>query len=361
MDNIIKDTKIIKVDRCNPQKEKIREAARYLIQGEVVAFPTETVYGLGANALDPKAVKKIFAAKGRPADNPLIVHISEPEAIKYLAGRFPDSTWPLIKQFWPGPLTIILPKKEIVPMEVTAGLDTVALRMPAHPVALELIREAGFPVAAPSANLSGRPSPTAAEHVIRDLAGKIPVILDGGQTEVGLESTVIDLTGRVPVILRPGGVTYEELKSILGEVDIDPGLLPEKYVPRSPGMKYTHYSPRATVILVGGSIEKIRQVVQAIAEREIARGKRVGIMATEQTLHCYSAGEIISVGDRDNPSTIASNLFAVIREFDDRGVDVIVAEGIDEKGIGLAVMNRLKKASGFNIVDADAYLESGDR
>lgn len=246
-------------------------------------------------------------------------------------------------------------------MEVTAGLDTVALRMPAHPVALELIREAGFPVAAPSANLSGRPSPTAAEHVIRDLAGKIPVILDGGQTEVGLESTVIDLTGRVPVILRPGGVTYEELKSILGEVDIDPGLLPEKYVPRSPGMKYTHYSPRATVILVGGSIEKIRQVVQAIAEREIARGKRVGIMATEQTLHCYSAGEIISVGDRDNPSTIASNLFAVIREFDDRGVDVIVAEGIDEKGIGLAVMNRLKKASGFNIVDADAYLESGER
>jgi len=165
----------------------------------------------------------------------------------------------------------------------------------------------------------------------------------------------------VPVILRPGGVTYEELKSILGEVDIDPGLLPEKYVPRAPGMKYTHYSPRAAVILVGGSIEKIRQVVQAIAKREIARGKRVGIMATEQTLHCYSAGEIISVGDRDNPSTIASNLFAVIREFDDRGVDVIVAEGIDEKGIGLAVMNRLKKASGFNIVDADAYLESGER
>lgn len=357
MYKIINSTKIITVDVNEPEKEKIREAAKYIREGDVVAFPTETVYGLGADALSPEAVKKIFIAKGRPQDNPLIVHIARKDEIERIAKGITYEVKALMETFWPGPLTLILEKKDLIPKEITAGLNTVGIRMPSHPAALQLILESGFPIAAPSANISGRPSPTTAQHVIKDLAGKIPVILDGGPTQVGLESTVLDMTSGTPVILRPGGVTYEQLCGVLKNVEIDNGLLSDGFAPKSPGMKYTHYSPKAEVILVIGSTEKVIESVKKIAEREINLGRKIGIMATLETMDKYSIGDVLDIGSREDPSTIAANLFAALREFDIRGVDLIIAEGIDEKGIGLAVMNRIKKASGFNIIYAEENLK----
>ncbi len=357
MYKIINSTKIITVDVNEPEKENIREAAKYIREGDVVAFPTETVYGLGADALSPEAVKKIFIAKGRPQDNPLIVHIARKDEIERIAKGITYEVKALMETFWPGPLTLILEKKDLIPKEITAGLNTVGIRMPSHPAALQLILESGVPIAAPSANISGRPSPTTAQHVIKDLAGKIPVILDGGPTQVGLESTVLDMTSGTPVILRPGGVTYEQLCGVLKNVEIDNGLLSDGFAPKSPGMKYTHYSPKAEVILVIGSTEKVIESVKKIAEREINLGRKIGIMATLETMDKYSIGDVLDIGSREDPSTIAANLFAALREFDIRGVDLIIAEGIDEKGIGLAVMNRIKKASGFNIIYAEENLK----
>ncbi|HHU69830.1 MAG TPA: threonylcarbamoyl-AMP synthase [Thermoanaerobacterales bacterium] len=355
MYKIINGTKVITVDANEPETEKVREAAKYIREGDVVAFPTETVYGLGADALSPDAVKKIFIAKGRPQDNPLIVHIAIKDEIERIANGITSDVEALMERFWPGPLTLILEKKDLIPNEITAGLNTVGIRMPSHPVAQKLILESGVPIAAPSANISGRPSPTTALHVIKDLAGKIPIILDGGPTEVGLESTVLDMTSESPVILRPGGVTYEQLCSVLKRVEIDSGLLSDGFVPKSPGMKYTHYSPKAEVILVIGSTEKVKETVRRIAGKETNLGRRVGIMATSETMNAYSIGDILDIGSREDPSTIAANLFSALREFDNRGVDLIIAEGIEEKGIGLAVMNRIKKASGFNIIYADEH------
>lgn len=373
-------TRLVRIDPLQPEKKLIDEAAAVLREGGTVAFPTETVYGLGANALDPAAVRGIFAAKGRPSDNPLIAHLASRKTLEELVGEVPPPVEErlnlLIDRFWPGPLTLILPRKPVVPDVVTGGLETVAVRMPDHPVALALIAAAGVPVAAPSANTSGRPSPTTADHVAADLDGKVDMIIDGGPTGVGVESTVLDLTTQVPTLLRPGGVTYEELKALLGGVDLDQGLLSRAHNdhkdeghsrPRSPGMKYTHYAPRARVILVEGpDVEAITRTVAGVAQKLVGAGQRVGIMATYESEAFYRrrfAGEragiapepvIRSAGTRRDSGTIAATLFKLLREFDTSGVDVIIAEGIPATGLGFAVMNRLRKAAS-EIVEATSF------
>ncbi|MCG0275762.1 MAG: threonylcarbamoyl-AMP synthase [Thermosediminibacteraceae bacterium] len=342
-------TKLIKVNPENPDPESIKFAAGIIKAGGLVAFPTETVYGLGANALDEEAAFKIYRAKNRPQDNPLIVHICRYEELGKLVNKVPSNAQKLMKRFWPGPLTLVLEKSEVVPYSTTGGLDTVAVRMPKHPVALSLIKESGVPIAAPSANISGRPSPTNAQDVYEDLAGRVDLILDGGHCQVGVESTVLDLTGEVPVILRPGGVTREELEEVLGRVELDPGLA-EGQKPKSPGQKYRHYSPKARVLVVEGPIEAQVKKISELAEKLTVQGKKVGIMATAQTRGFYNTGYVLSVGDRNAPLTISSNLFSVLRKFDRMGVEEIIAEGIPETGLGLAVMNRLRKAAGYNII-----------
>jgi len=342
-------TEISTVDKNQPEKDKIKRAAEIIRNGGLVAFPTETVYGLGGNALDEDAAKKIYAAKGRPQDNPLIVHIYDISQLNELVKEIPERAKLLMDKFWPGPLTIIFNKKKIVPFGTTGGLDTVAIRMPSHPVALELIKEAKVPIAAPSANISGRPSPVSADDVAEDLAGRIEMILDGGKASVGVESTVLDLSEKVPIILRPGGVTREQLKEVLGRVDLDSGLAPGER-PRSPGQKYRHYAPKARMTLVEGFIDNQVKTISEMAAKLEAQGLKVGIMATAQTRHLYNKGHIISAGDRTAPLTISSNIFSVLRKFDRIEVDQILAEGISKDGIGLAVMNRLYKAAGFNVL-----------
>lgn len=349
------NTEIIRIDLQNIDIARIRYAAQVLKSGGLVAFPTETVYGLGANALNEKAVGNIFKAKGRPSDNPLIVHVSDRNEVNALVSDMPSNADKLMDKFWPGPLTIIMNKSEAVPYAVTAGIETVAVRMPSHPVALSLIHEAGVPVAAPSANSSGKPSPTSAEHVIDDLSGKVDVIIDAGYASVGLESTVIDLTSEKPVILRPGGVTYEQLESVLGSVYIDPAIMEkpsENLKPKSPGMKYTHYSPKAEVIVIEGRPEDIVRKIVSMKRAYESRGISVGILATDQTFKQYEKGPVISAGDRNKPETIANSLFAMLREFDSIGVGVILAEAVDTNGIGLAIMNRMNKAAGYHIIKA---------
>ncbi|MCX7748881.1 MAG: L-threonylcarbamoyladenylate synthase [Clostridia bacterium] len=349
-------TEIIQLDENKIEMDKLRYAAEILRGGGLVAFPTETVYGLGANALDEKAVEKIFEAKGRPSDNPLIVHISGMDALEELVNEVPSVMRPLVKTFWPGPLTVVLRKSGIVPRVITAGLNTVAVRMPEHPVALQLIRESGVPVAAPSANTSGKPSPTMAKHVIEDLSGKVDVIIDAGISKVGLESTVLDLTVDPPMILRPGGISLHELSKAIGEVVLDPALMKSgaaDVVPKAPGMKYTHYSPKADVIIVEGELSKIVKTISKMAEESRKQGKKVGILATEQTKELYSLNHILCVGNRDEPQTIAANLFNLLREFDRLKVDVVFAEAVDRSNIGFAIMNRLTKAAGYNIIKVE--------
>lgn len=346
-------TEIIKLDVNKPDWVRLDYAAEVLGNGGLVAFPTETVYGLGANALDEKAVSGIFKAKGRPSDNPLIVHISAVNELDKLVSGISKRGCMLMEEFWPGPLTLVMPKSDAVHGIVTAGLNTVAVRMPSHPIALALIKKAGIPVAAPSANSSGRPSPTCAEHVIDDLSGKVDVIIDGGRVEVGLESTVLDIISEPPVILRPGGVTLEQLRQLLGAVGTDPSLLTGvagNVIPRSPGMKYRHYAPRARVIVIEGHLDKVVEEIIRLSVKYEEEGVRTGILATDETRERYRTGEIVSLGSRNNPGTIASNLFHSLRYFDDRDTEVILAEAVEGEGMGLAIMNRLNKASGYNIV-----------
>ncbi len=348
-------TKLIKIDSENIDLQKLEEAADALRKGEIVAIPTETVYGLGADALNPGAVEKIFKAKGRPSDNPLIVHIADREWVERLTRSIPEKALVLMDKLWPGPLTLVMRKSSIIPGIITAGLDTVAIRMPEHPVARELIRLAGVPVAAPSANVSGRPSTTTAQHVIDDLEGKIQMVVDAGSSSVGLESTVLDVTVEPPVLLRPGGITPGQLEELIGPIEIDSTILGKtslENTPKAPGMKYTHYSPDAQVVIIRGSDMKkqVEKILQLAKEHREA-GRSVGICSTDQTAKSYSDFLALSMGDRSRPETIAARLFALLREFDGRGVDVIIAEAVEEHEVGLAIMNRLIKAAGYDIIE----------
>lgn len=318
-----------------------------------MAFPTETVYGLGANGLDPKAVAGIFRVKGRPQDNPLILHVARKETVYRMAAGVPEVAQRLMDAFWPGPLTIILPRGPEVLPEISAGLDSVALRMPAHPVALALIEETGAPVAAPSANLSGRPSPTTAGHVMEDLGDYIDVILDGGTAGIGVESTVLDLTKQVPVILRPGGITPEELAQVLDELQLDPAVLgnpSSELKPSSPGMKYRHYAPKAQLFLLEGEQQKVTEKLQELIALCRTEGRKAGILAYEETAGNYNFAEVVVAGKRREPAEVAARLYSALRRFDELDVDVIFAEALEPKGLGLAVMNRLRRAAGGMII-----------
>ena len=347
-------TKVIKIkDKTRPEDGELLEAAEILRSGGLVAFPTETVYGLGANALDEAAAKKIYAAKGRPSDNPLIAHISSMEELPALVREIPEAGRKLAEKYWPGPLTMIFPKKDVVPYGTTGGLDTVAVRMPSDPVANRLIKLAGIPVAAPSANTSGRPSPTRAEHVIEDMDGKIEMILDGGQVGIGVESTIVDVSGPVPTLLRPGAVTLEMLRETLGQVEVDPAILgPVKgdVKPKAPGMKYRHYAPKADMVLVEGAMEDVVDYINREAAKAMGAGTRVGIICTRESRDLYPQGLLEVIGSRSQEETVAHNLFAVLRDFDDRQVDCIFSESFSEDQLGQAIMNRLCKAAGYHIV-----------
>ncbi|WP_223701036.1 L-threonylcarbamoyladenylate synthase [Sutcliffiella deserti] len=335
-------------DSLKTSYPQLLEAAALLKQDEVVAFPTETVYGLGANALSDQAVLRIFEAKGRPSDNPLIVHITKKEQLTGLVDNVSASAEQLMEAFWPGPLTLVLKSKEGVSSYVTAGLDTLAIRMPDHPVALALMEVAGLPLAAPSANLSGKPSPTTAAHVAEDLDGKIAGIVDGGPTGVGLESTVVDCTTEIPIILRPGGVTKEELEKVVGRVEMDPALKSQDHAPKSPGMKYTHYAPIAPVFLINGDEDFFKNIILT-AQKE---GKKVGVLVTEEKKALLKgAGDVVvTCGSINNLSTVAAQLYDALRAFNNKKVDVIYSEIFPYEGVGAAIMNRLEKAAGNKIL-----------
>jgi len=345
-------TKIVKVDSSNIDYNIIKEAAKIINEGGTVVFPTETVYGIGADALNNEAVDKIFKAKGRPQDNPLIVHIADFDDLYDLVSSVPDNARILADKFWPGPLTMILDKKEILSDKITAGLKTAAIRLPINEIALALIKESKKPIAAPSANTSGKPSPTEVSHVIDDLMGKVDMIIDGGSTYIGLESTVVDMTTEIPMILRPGGVTIEEIIKVLGNCEYDPAIInnDEKIIPKSPGQKYRHYSPKADVIMYKGNIENIAKNIVSYYEKLQLEGKNVGIMSTLQTEKYYVGKNTICVGDRTDLLTISSNLFKDLRKFDELGMDIILVEAIDEQGLGKAIMNRLGKAAGKTLM-----------
>lgn len=347
-------TEIIKVNREQFDEAELEFAAKCLREGKLVAFPTETVYGLGGNAFDATASARIYEAKGRPSDNPLIVHIADVKALEELAVDVPDAAYYLADAFWPGPLTMILKKSYKVPKTTTGGLDTVAIRMPSDPVAAALIKSSGVYVAAPSANKSGRPSTTKAEHVIEDLDGRVDVIIDGGAATIGLESTIVDLTGEVPLILRPGYITAEQLAEVLGEVRFDEAVLKrspsENVVAKAPGMKYRHYAPKAPLYIVEGRNEEVIRYINAEAVKNAAEGRITGILATEETKKCYTGGMVFCVGERANAESIAAGLFDTLRSFDETGVSVIYSESFADNPLGTAIMNRLLKAAGYHII-----------
>jgi L-threonylcarbamoyladenylate synthase len=344
------NTKVWKVDKYvdnlenNPQ---VVDAANFLRDNEVVALPTETVYGLGGNAKSEVAVAKIFAAKGRPSDNPLIIHIAEKKQLRTFVAEVPDKAELLMEAFWPGPLTIIFKKKEGVLAEsATAGLSTVAVRMPDHPVALALLKSCGLPIAAPSANSSGKPSPTNAQHVLDDLNGKIAGVIDGGATGIGVESTVIDCTEAIPVILRPGGVTKEQLETVLGEVRVDAALTDEAARPKAPGMKYQHYAPNAPLFMVSGTTKFLQRLV----EEKRMEGLRVGVLTTKEHADVFAADVVLACGTRAELETVASALYDTLRRFNQEKVDVIYSEVFPNEGVGNAIMNRLQKAAGNKLI-----------
>lgn len=374
------ETKRIIIENTNAiLDEQLLEAAQILKNGGLVAFPTETVYGLGANALNEEAAKKIYAAKGRPSDNPLIVHVAGKEDVERLAAYIPEAGKLLMARYWPGPLTLIFPKSSLVPLGTTGGLETVAVRMPSDPVASRLIALAGVPVAAPSANTSGRPSPTTADHVYQDMNGRIELIVDGGEVGIGLESTIVDVSGSVPTLLRPGAVTVEMLRETLGKVELDPALadpLRADVRPKAPGMKYRHYAPKAELVLVeaedagfaadaagtasgtaadagdtgDAAGRRVTENIKELAHGKLAGGYRVGIICTDETRDCYFEGIVRSLGCRAKKETIAHNLFAVLREYDDMEVDYIYSESFSGEELGQAIMNRLTKAAGYHII-----------
>jgi len=343
-------TEVYKTDPLKPDRVIIRKAAEIIKEGGLVAFPTETVYGLGADALNAEAIKKIFKAKRRPLNNPLIVHVADNEHIRKLARKVPREAEELIERFFPGPLTIVLRKKPIVPDEITANLPTVGIRMPDHKIALSLIEESGTSIAAPSANTAGRPSPTKAQHVLEDLYGKVDLVIDGGETKFGLESTILDLTVKPPQILRPGAVTLEMLREVLGTVRIHPAvqgkIRGKELTAKSPGMRYRHYAPKADLIIIIGKDEDVQRKIEEMMQNFNVKRLRIGVATT--TGREYQANHVEFLGK--SKKKIAKSLFDVLRRFDEADVDVILAEGVDERGLGLAIMNRLKKASGYKVI-----------
>ncbi|MCR5635182.1 MAG: threonylcarbamoyl-AMP synthase [Lachnospiraceae bacterium] len=347
------ETRFEKIDSNNINKDIIKEAGDIIKAGGLVAFPTETVYGLGGDALNAKSSEKIYAAKGRPSDNPLIVHIDNIDSLKEICDDIPDEAYRLADAFWPGPLTMIVKKNDRVPTETTGGLSTVAIRMPDDEIALAFIKAAGGFIAAPSANTSGRPSPTLAEHVRDDLDGKIEMILDGGQVGIGVESTIVDLTEGTPTILRPGYVTQEMLSKVLGYVDTDRTILEGTFAakPKAPGMKYRHYAPKASMSLIEGDIEKIASVMNAKYSEAKSKGLKVGIMCSSQVFDKVSGDVKKDLGNREDEREIAHNLYKVLREFDEEDVDIIYGECFSKEGFGQAVMNRLLKAAGFTVIN----------
>ncbi len=334
--------------------DALQAAAGIIRDGGLVAFPTETVYGLGADAMNAEAAAKIYEAKGRPSDNPLIVHIADKEQVDLLAENVPEAAERIMEAFWPGPLTIILNKKKEVPHGTTGGLNTVAIRMPSHPVAQALIRESGCMIAAPSANTSGRPSPTTAAHVMEDMQGRIPMILDGGAVGIGIESTILDLTGEIPMILRPGYITKEMLEKVAGAVDIDPAVagkqMPENVVAKAPGMKYRHYAPKGSLVLVEGPEDKVIEKINALTEEKTRLGYKVGVLGTDETLEKYRAGWRRSIGSRECPDSVAAHLYGLLRECDEQELDYIYSESFFADGLGNAIMNRMLKAAGYHLI-----------
>ncbi len=330
----------------------LQQAGNVMRKGGLVAFPTETVYGLGGDALNQDSSRKIYAAKGRPSDNPLIVHISRFEDIYPIVAEVPEAAKKLAEAFWPGPLTMILQKSDLVPYETTGGLDTVAIRMPSHPVAQKLIAYSGGYVAAPSANTSGKPSPTIAKYVAEDMMGKIDVIIDGGEVGIGLESTIIDLTVTPPQILRPGYITKEMFEQVLGEVDTDVTILcnDSGQAPKAPGMKYRHYAPKGELTIVTGNSEQVVEYINLHVGEDHQKGEKVGVIGTKELLDRYQADVIKSVGSRNDEESIARHLYTILREFDDENVTKIYSEGFATEGLGQAIMNRLLKAAGHKIV-----------
>ncbi len=357
----------------NEQKNEqiYNQAAGILRSGGLVAFPTETVYGLGADALTEEAALKIYAAKGRPSDNPLIVHIADEAALYELSSEVNEWALNLAKHFWPGPLTMILKKKDIVPKSITGGLETVAIRMPSHPVARKLIATSGVYVAAPSANTSGKPSPTRAKHVIHDMQGRIDMIIADDTVDIGVESTIVDISGEVPMILRPGYITKAQLESVLGQVQVDPaimGSLADGVVPKAPGMKYRHYAPEAQMVLVEGAgnigemkldlqdeknANRVIEYINEMTAKKQVEGSKVGVMASKETAAQYTADVVIPVGSKHDEASAARDLYAALRQFDEEQVDIIFAESISTYDVGLAVMNRLIKAAGHTIINVD--------
>ena len=347
-------TIIEKMDENRIEEYVIARAGEILKQGGLVAFPTETVYGLGANALDEKAAERTYAAKGRPSDNPLIVHIADADALEAIVKNVPEKAYAVIEKFWPGPLTLIFEKDDKVPYGTTGGLDTVAVRMPVNEIARQLIRAGGGYVSAPSANTSGRPSPTSAQHVAEDLEGKIEMILDGGSVDIGVESTILDMTVEPPMILRPGAITKEMLEEAIGEITIDRALLDDNgdQAPKAPGMKYRHYAPKAQLILVEGEPEEAVKAIRQIAYEQTRLGYQVGIIATNETADAYTTGIVKNIGTRNSEKSIAKNLYRILREFDEEEVSYIYSESFGKDGLGDAIMNRLEKAAGHHTIEA---------
>ena len=345
-------TILIKTDRNVPDPLLMKQAGEIIKSGGLVAFPTETVYGLGGDALNSRSSEKIYAAKGRPSDNPLIVHIADMEHLGKIAENVPQEAYVLAGKFWPGPLTMIFRKTKEVPYETTGGLDTVAVRMPSHEVARAFIRASGGYIAAPSANTSGRPSPTLAEHVLEDLDGKIDMIIDSGEVNIGIESTIVDFTDEVPTILRPGFVSEKMLGDILGNVRTDPGIMSENSMvrPKAPGMRYRHYAPGAPLIVVEGEKRSVASKIRQLASDAAEKGMNAGIICVSENAPVYDSGIVKCIGRGDDEDEIARNLYAVLRQFDLENVDVIYSEAFDTPRLGDAIMNRLLKAAGHEVI-----------
>lgn len=347
------ETKVAIIKDINTDIRFIEEAGKVIRNGGTVAFPTETVYGLGANALDDEAVKKIFIAKGRPQDNPLIIHVSTKE-ISELVKDVPEVAQKIIDKFWPGPLTVILEKKDIIPNVTSANLNTIGIRMPNSEIALKLIELAERPIAAPSANISGRPSPTEVERCVEDLNGRVDYIIGGESSDIGVESTIVDCTVNPPLVLRPGGITLEMLKEINPEIELDKALKSkpnDDFKPKAPGMKYKHYAPNAHLKIIKGKNEKTIEIINEIVENYIEKGNDVAILTTNENLNKFNNGKVISLGSENDLKEIAKNLFEALRKCDDLGVQYILCQGFEENGVGLAIMNRLNKAAGYDILE----------